>query len=540
MPGFGEAPEQGLGASPSKGEASSENSLRERLLKILQENSVFTSSVRWQQVRIVAKGGGNYSTIADALTATTDAATDKRYLVLLMPGEYNETVTMKDYVDVVGNSKHSVRITGAGGVVGADNCLLQNITLTAGPLANVNGNNGFTATDVDVLKKGSILTSGRYERVFIEDGAGSGDTILTIAGNSRDNRPTFSHCTISLDGAGIGSEYTVELTASNSWAEFEHCTIKGNTGIRPLQALLKADAISAKEQLVFRHTSFHSEMNHNDALNNDFGFLLDAAGEFYNCSFVGSKVSQAIAPKIFADIPAAGVIFVNCSFKGGTQLVTTSGDALFEGCVQAGLNFNLGASATFRNCYGVTINSFNAPGTEGLTIVGSSVFGAFTYTAGTWTVTLLGNIYFVDINLLTQNANISYTGTDLQTHLFPASELTIAAGAITVLRNFHTVDTESDASSDDLDTISGGTSGEKITLQAENGARTVVVKHGTGNIRLMAGVDVSLDNTEKVVELLYDGTNWMDFGTNTLSIVSEFIMCYENEVVCNDNNVVYK
>ncbi len=85
-------------------------------------------------------------------------------------------------------------------------------------------------------------------------------------------------------------------------------------------------------------------------------------------------------------------------------------------------------------------------------------------------------------------------------------ELTIATGAITVTGSYHTVDTESDAASDDLDTINGHTDGMHLVLQAENGARTVVVKNGTGNIQLgNTGADISLDNEFKSVHLVYSG-----------------------------------
>lgn len=92
-----------------------------------------------------------------------------------------------------------------------------------------------------------------------------------------------------------------------------------------------------------------------------------------------------------------------------------------------------------------------------------------------------------------------------------ATELTIASGAITVLQSYHKVDTESNAASDDLDTISGGRAGMSLFLRAEDGARTVVIRHnggGTGNIRTSNASSISLDESYKVVELLYDGTNW--------------------------------
>lgn len=95
---------------------------------------------------------------------------------------------------------------------------------------------------------------------------------------------------------------------------------------------------------------------------------------------------------------------------------------------------------------------------------------------------------------------------------FTSSELTIASGAITPTRTAHTVDTESDASTDDLDTITAtnvGT-GAFLILRAENGGRTVVVKNGTGNIILTGGTDYSLDDASRTITLYYDGTNWLE------------------------------
>lgn len=94
--------------------------------------------------------------------------------------------------------------------------------------------------------------------------------------------------------------------------------------------------------------------------------------------------------------------------------------------------------------------------------------------------------------------------------LAAATELTIATGAVTKTQTSHTIDTEADAASDDLDTISGGTANELIWIRANNTARTVVVKHATGNIYLRGAADISLDSTEKGLMLFYDGTNWIE------------------------------
>jgi hypothetical protein len=107
-------------------------------------------------------------------------------------------------------------------------------------------------------------------------------------------------------------------------------------------------------------------------------------------------------------------------------------------------------------------------------------------------------------------ANVPIATTQLRTAM--VGELTIATGAITITGGYHRVDTEADAASDDLATINGGVDGARLVLRAENTARTVVVKDGTGNIQC-AG-DFSLDNTQDTIELIYDGTltAWLEIG----------------------------
>lgn len=91
-----------------------------------------------------------------------------------------------------------------------------------------------------------------------------------------------------------------------------------------------------------------------------------------------------------------------------------------------------------------------------------------------------------------------------------ATELTIATGVVTATQSYHTIDTESDDATDDLLTISGGTAGMKLTIRAIDSARTVVAKDGTGNLQLEG--DMSLDNAQDTLSLIYDGTNWLETG----------------------------
>lgn len=85
------------------------------------------------------------------------------------------------------------------------------------------------------------------------------------------------------------------------------------------------------------------------------------------------------------------------------------------------------------------------------------------------------------------------------------TNLTISSGAITVSRNIHTIDTEGGASSDNLDTINGGAAGWWLMLRCYSGARSVVIKHGTGNIYTSSGYEISLDDEFNLVMGYYDG-----------------------------------
>ena len=90
----------------------------------------------YQNVVIVAKSGGDFTSIQAALNSISDASAGNRYLVWVAPGTYNETVTMKPYVDIEGAGELTTKITytgsassSTGTVVGADNAELRFLTV---------------------------------------------------------------------------------------------------------------------------------------------------------------------------------------------------------------------------------------------------------------------------------------------------------------------------------------------------------------------------------------------------------------------------
>lgn len=59
------------------------------------------AAMGYQQLVTVAKAGGDFTTYAAARASIGDAAANKIYLILMYPGEYNESIILKDYVDVI-------------------------------------------------------------------------------------------------------------------------------------------------------------------------------------------------------------------------------------------------------------------------------------------------------------------------------------------------------------------------------------------------------------------------------------------------------
>lgn len=94
--------------------------------------------------------------------------------------------------------------------------------------------------------------------------------------------------------------------------------------------------------------------------------------------------------------------------------------------------------------------------------------------------------------------------------------LSISAGVATVSQLFHTIDTENNDPSDDLDTLNGGTEGMFVVFRLENGSRTVTLKHGTGNIIIPGGLDFTMEDANDIVLLIFTNSNWRVLSSSSL------------------------
>jgi hypothetical protein len=94
-----------------------------------------------------------------------------------------------------------------------------------------------------------------------------------------------------------------------------------------------------------------------------------------------------------------------------------------------------------------------------------------------------------------------------------STELTISGGAVTRTQVYHSIDTEGDAATDDLDTVNGGAEADLLVFRQNNSARDIKVTEA-GNIIIPSGPDMWLDTTGDAGGYLYDGTlsKWLQFA----------------------------
>lgn len=204
-----------------------------------------------------------------------------------------------------------------------------------------------------------------------------------------------------------------------------------------------------------------------------------------------------LANGIFAFIRAASGSTI--TLKHGTDNITIVGDQDIE------LSGNDGALIFCAGSQISVIGSTSAGGGGGG--IGGSTGGtdnAILRANGTGGSTLQNSSPLIDDNGNLTNVN--------SVRFKDATELTISGGSITRAQEYHSVDTQGEVASDVLNTIAGGTAGDHIYIFAVSDDRTVVVEHGTGNILLWGGADISLDESRKVLHLVYDGTNWNEVG----------------------------
>jgi len=111
------------------------------------------SSGAYQQLVTVAKSGGEYTSIQDAINSITDNSSSKRYVILIYPGTYTENIVMEEYVSLVGfDGASTTKITASSGTTLTGAPSFSGIDISNIQIENT-GNNGLA-----ILQSAGIMT----------------------------------------------------------------------------------------------------------------------------------------------------------------------------------------------------------------------------------------------------------------------------------------------------------------------------------------------------------------------------------------------
>jgi hypothetical protein len=166
----------------------------------------------YQNMVIVAKSGGDYSSVQAAIDSIAAAAADNPYLVWVAPGVYSETVTMKSYVHLQGAGQEATVITSTASsavwpptqatLVLTSDTSLRDLTV---------GNSGAGQHNA------ALLATTGMTRVL------AADVTAWASGDSTRN------CGIVLDGSGVGVtlQQVTTLGENGSDVNYGLCNING-------------------------------------------------------------------------------------------------------------------------------------------------------------------------------------------------------------------------------------------------------------------------------------------------------------------------
>jgi hypothetical protein len=136
-----------------------------------------------------------------------------------------------------------------------------------------------------------------------------------------------------------------------------------------------------------------------------------------------------------------------------------------------------------------------------------------TFSLGTISVNYIANCSTTNLSY-SAGANTNVVSNNTAVAALVTSR-TIATGVVTVGQFDLSLklDTEASAATDDLDTISGGVTGQRLICTTTSATRDVTLKDGIGNLRLNG--DFVIGATSDTISLYYNGTNWLEVARST-------------------------
>jgi len=403
-----------------------------------------------------------------------------------LSGQYNQTGSQNTYVGYASG-------LGASGNSHTTNTAVGYFTLKDVTTGGANTVIGAFAGDV-VTTQDSLTLVGKNAGGAISHNNANGSVAVGAS--------ALAGCVSGEKNVSIGFESSLASTG-------DYNTVMGTGAFKTADGGESANVVIGKEAGMNIN---HASSDHNVIIGTDAG--TGGAGEFsYNVA-IGSNALNSTTTNTIQGQVAIGYDALT-ALTSGTNNVAVGFDCL-KSVNTGGSNTAVGkfAGDTLTDGTENTIVGYGAR-TDDASATNQIVLGRATTGVEDHSVTL-GNssvtaVYMAEDSGATVHClSVALAGGILT--FSSDSELTISSGAVTATKNYHTLDTEGGAGTDDLDTINGGSDGQLLILRDDSNNRDVTAKDGTGNLAL-AG-DFTFTNSLDTLTLLYCAgkSEWLEIS----------------------------
>tara|TARA_R110000787_G_scaffold272740_1_gene380264 strand:+ start:12119 stop:13330 length:1212 start_codon:yes stop_codon:yes gene_type:complete len=390
--------------------------------------------------------------------------------------------------DIVSNSTISSSVVNA--IFGEIEDFFNGTTASADQVITGSSAADYFKTGVDgttVSASGAFTVGTSDDAAFLYDGT---KPVIIAVSALTNNIQNFSlkHTTTGTPAIGIGTglEFITETSAGNNeiGTILESVSTDTTATSESFDFILKLMAAGSAAAEVFKVTSI-GNVTFTGSLSNGSA-TLDGSGAW-------TGVTSLTVDNLVLDANDISTSTGNLTLtpEAGSSVVIDGG-ASFDGSVLTGLT-----SITSTAIIG-TLSTASQTNITGLGAVnaGSITSGFGSIDNGASNITTTG---VVTSGIISRGAPTS---------------LTIASGAVTMTKSNHTIETESGASSDDLDTINGGSDGYIITIRSNSGARIPTVKDTAAGGNLLLESDFIMNAQDDTITLMYVGafSKWVEIS----------------------------
>jgi hypothetical protein len=170
------------------------------------------------QTVIVSKVSGNFNTIQGAIDSITDASITNRYCVWVHSGTYSESITCKDYVDIIGDGRTNTIISGTSGTVltfPATKCTVSEIGIsvdygalgaTSAAITSAGADSVMKDCDVTVTKSsGDVVQSGVLTTIILNNNE------MTLTSNDTNDYLVGFESTATVTGTALFANNVISI-----------------------------------------------------------------------------------------------------------------------------------------------------------------------------------------------------------------------------------------------------------------------------------------------------------------------------------------